>query len=188
MDKYSEMEVSSLLLMVRANDDSAFSALLGRYTPMIKGVISAFDLTHTEASEACSEAYLALYRAALSFDIANQDVTFGLYARICVRRSISDYVARLARTDVSIDEMGESAFAASSGIERRLVSNETLANGLLVAREVLSDYEYDVFCLYLRGYTTREIAQTLGKTAKSVDNAKGRMLKCLRAHRGLFMN
>ena len=48
------------------------------------------------------------------------------------------------------------------------------------AREILSGYEYDVLVRWLGGDKTADIAKALGVSAKSVDNAKARILKKLR--------
>jgi len=45
---------------------------------------------------------------------------------------------------------------------------------------VLSAYEAKVFDLYIKGFTTSGIAQSLGKTEKSVSNALARMTSKLR--------
>jgi DNA-directed RNA polymerase specialized sigma24 family protein len=54
------------------------------------------------------------------------------------------------------------------------------------ARGVLSEYEYEVFMLYIEGYSTAEISEKLGRDFKSVENAKSRMLKHLREESNVF--
>ena len=49
------------------------------------------------------------------------------------------------------------------------------------AREILSDYEYRVFGLWLLGLSASDIAREIGTDAKSIENAKARMMKKLRA-------
>lgn len=186
MDKFDEMEISSLLMLIRAGNSLAFSELVKRYTPMITKVVSGFDIHKTRFDEAKSEAHVALYRAALSYDISNGNVTFGLYARVCVYNKICDFVGKDLRIESRLTELDDS-IVVQSAVESSLVNREDLARYLLISRGILSDYEYDVFCLYLKGYTTREIAATLSKTAKSVDNAKHRMMKCLRQNSDLFL-
>lgn len=188
MDRFAEMEVSSLVLLTRANDNFAFGELVKRYTPMINKVISGFDFPPSRKEEADSEAYVALYRAALSYNLSNKDVTFGLYARICVYRRLCDFAGRELREAASLEDVDIADIATASAIEANLVNRESMRTYLARAREILSDYEYDVFRLYLNGYTTREIAGILSKTSKSVDNAKNRMLKNLREHSSSFLD
>ena len=187
VDKFAEMEISSLLLLIRAGNNLAFSELVARYSPMLNKVISGFDIPASRFDEALSEAHVALYRAASSYELSNGKVTFGLYARVCVYNKICDFVGKELRPDSRLTELDDCIVVPSS-VESNLVNCEDLARYLLIARVILSDYEYDVFRLYIKGYTTREIAHALSKTAKSVDNAKHRMMKCLRQHSDLFLN
>ena len=186
MDKFAEMEISSLILLTRANNNFAFSELVKRYTPMINKVISGFDIPNSRVEEAVSDAHVALYRAAKAYDLSSDGVTFGLYARICVYNKLCDFVGSELREDLSVSDVDADKLVATSRVESNLVNLETVRRYLSVAKGILSDYEYEVFRLYLGGYTSREIAGILNQTSKSVDNAKNRMMKRLRRHSELF--
>ena len=69
-------------------------------------------------------------------------------------------------------------------VERRLEEREMFNRILTSAKDVLSDYEYRVLMLHIQGYKTADIAASLSKSAKSVDNAKARLFKRLRAEIG----
>jgi len=185
MSSLGEMEVSSLILMARAHDDIAFDELVTRYTPMLQKVISRFHGSLVKSGEAYNEACVALYRAALTYDLSRTDVTFGKYASVCVYRTLCDLFGKEAEVTKKLD--GDIyGIAASSTIESSIVARDTVRRALDAARKILSEYEFDVFRLYLRGYTTKEMAEELNKTAKSVDNAKARMLKHLRENSESF--
>ena len=188
MDRFEKMEVSSLILLTRAGDNYAFSELVRRYSPMISAVVSGFNLSDTGAAEAQSEAYVALYNAARSYDLTKSGVTFGLYAKICIQHRISDFIGMKSREDLVIDDVDVSTLCSSCRIENDLVERETVHHWYKVARAILSDYEYQIFRYYLAGYTTRQTAEALGKTSKSVDNAKNRMMKRLREHGSSFFD
>ena len=123
--------------------------------------------------------------AALSYDLTRTDVTFGLYAKICIYRYLGDVAARLNTGKISFDTDVEN-IAVSTGIETGLVSSDTVRRYLKRAREFLSEYEYRVLVLHLQGYTTAETAEELSVSAKSVDNAKARCFKRLREKRSSF--
>lgn len=188
MDRFSEMETSSLILLTRANNNFAFRELVARYTPMINKVISGFDIPKSRLDEAVSDAHVALYRAAGAYDLTSTKVTFGLYARICVYNKLCDFVGSELNKDVSVDEIDADKIIAVCRIESNLADRETVSRYLNVAHGILSDYEYDVFRLYLGGYSTREISEILSKSPKSVDNAKNRLMRHLRQHSELFFN
>ena len=186
MESYKDVELIELLNLVRAGDDSAFSELVERYTPMLTKVISGFSGSSLRYDEAFSEACVALHRAAMSYDVSRRaDVTYGLYARICVYRRICDLLEKLAR-DVQTVDFDVELIGTGTDIEQSLVGRERMSEYLSKARALLSEYEYDVFTLYVDGYSTAEIAKRLGRDSKSVDNAKSRMLKRLREESDIF--
>ncbi|MBO5945541.1 MAG: sigma-70 family RNA polymerase sigma factor [Clostridia bacterium] len=188
MDRFEKMEVSSLILLTRAGDNYAFAELVRRYTPVINSVVSGFNLLGTRAAEARSEAYVALYNAARSYDLTKAGVTFGLYAKICIQRRVNDFVGMQSREDGVLDDVDVSTLCSSCRIENDLVARENVHRIYSIARTILSDYEYQIFRYYLAGYTTRQTAEALGKSAKSVDNAKNRMMRHLKEHGSSFFD
>jgi RNA polymerase sporulation-specific sigma factor len=186
MISYKDAELSVLLSLVRERDDGAFSELVARYTPMLSKLATGFVAPGISYDEAFSEACFALHRAAMSYDSSrSSDVTFGLYSKICVYRRLCDLVSTEKETGNLVD-LDVDSLSADSGIESRLVLRERMSEYLNKARSILSEYEYRVFLLYIEGYTTAEIAGKLGRDAKSVDNAKARMLKHLREANSIF--
>lgn len=177
---YKELEVAALIELVRGHDDSAFDEIVLRYTPMINKLVSGF-LTHTfRYDEAFSEACVALHRAALSYDLSrSSDITFGLYAQICVYRKMCD-VAAAERRGAEVVDVDVDTISTENNIEKRLVGREQISRFFDMARGILSEYEYRVFRLYIDGHSTQEIAAKLGKDLKSVENAKARMFRHLR--------
>lgn len=186
MELSTGMEPNSLIELVRVGDDAAFSRLVSLYTPMMNKVISGFVNSLLRYDEAFSEACVALHRAAMSYDLSrSSEVTFGLYARICVYRRVCDLLEKCTRHAPMVD-MDVELISADSNIEQRLVGRERMSMFIERARVVLSEYEYEVFMLYIEGYSTAEISERLGRDQKSVENAKSRMLKHLREENNIF--
>ena len=185
MEFLSEEEVSRLIVKVRDKDDEAFSELVSRYTPMINKVISGFHGASFRSDEAFAEACVVLYRAALSYDLSSKGVTFGLYARICIYRRMCDIVGSGSGVEF-LDEADVDSLAVANAVEAGLVGRETMKVSIARAKEILSEYEFKVFLLYLKGYGTASIAEQLSKTPKSVDNAKARLMKRLREESSSF--
>lgn len=185
-NKYEEKDLRELILACRERDDFAFDELVRRYTPMIKSVISKFSDASGDFDELFSEACVALHSAAVKYDVSQSNVTFGLYARICVDHRIVDFVRRRGAyssiSDVDIDEL--SSESSSESIESGIADRETVEILMRSARELLSEYEYKVLILHMQGYKTSAIAGLLGRTPKSVDNAKSRLFGRLRASLG----
>ena len=185
MIEYKECQTSELIALIRTLDDGAFSELVSRYTPMLGRVVSGFVNRNILYDEAFSEACVALHRAAMSYDIGRSEVTFGLYAQICVYRRLCDLAARESK-GVEISDTDVNLLYTQPNIESRLVGRERMREYLKKARTLLSEYEYRIFLCYVNGESTAEIARKLGKSSKSVENAKSRMLKKLREGSNIF--
>lgn len=185
MDKMAKSELNTLILQVKKRNDNAFATLLSRYTPMLNKVISGFSSPRVSYSEAFSEASATLFRSAISYDIENGAVTFGLYAKICVYRKLCDLYEKAGREDNTVD-FDIDKIAVSSNLEARLVGMERMQEYLNLAKKILSPYEYEVFLLYIEGESTEVIADKLSRDTKSVENAKNRMFRALREEAQLF--
>ena len=186
MKNYEKLELNELITLIRTFDNGAFRELISRYTPMLSSVALGFVSHAVLFEEAFSEATVAMHRAALSYDLDRSgDITFGLYAKICVQRRLSDLAMRAARGVEIVDTDVEQLYTKST-IEERLIGRERMCNYFDVARKLLSEYEYKIFRLYVNGESSQEIAKKLSRSVKSVDNAKARMLKKLREGSEMF--
>ena len=178
------------ILAVRAGNSAALERLLATYEPLIaSSVHSVTSAVTADEFEVRAEASYAFYRATLSFDTRQENLTFGLYAKICVRNHlISRYIRpRRPTVTMSLDELYltgrvEELFpgAAEELPGDRLTEAESLNLLYRKAREVLSAYELSVFHLWAEGYSAGEIAHRLRREEKSVTNAVARSLAKLR--------
>ncbi len=176
-------DIVSLIVGCRNHEDAAFDELVRRYTPMMRKVISSFASPTHDFDELFCEACVALHTAAQRFDLEQDDVTFGLYARICVRNRIVD----LLRLDDHIPDISDCDIELVSDVDSvvsGLLQRETFEILLKSCQELLSDYEYRVLMLHIQGYKTAAISKLLSRTPKSVDNAKSRIFRRLRAEVG----
>ena len=91
-----DYNVSDLIKKVKNGDDVAFEMLAEVYAPVVEKIAGSVLRTVERQSLSAGgeigedlrqEARLALYRAAMSYDPEGdgQSVTFGLYAKICVK-------------------------------------------------------------------------------------------------------
>ena len=171
-------DIRELLLGCKGGDDMAFSELVRRYTPLIYKLISESGL-ETDTYELFSEGCVALHQAALGYDLERDEVTFGLYAKACIYHRFVD-VRRRSRVKSEPLELDAESSDLEAGPDERLVARERLDALFLYAKSVLSDYEYSVLLYHVQGYKTAAIAERLGKSPKSVDNAKSRVFRRLR--------
>ncbi|MBQ7390800.1 MAG: sigma-70 family RNA polymerase sigma factor [Clostridia bacterium] len=179
MEFKEKNSLAELILAVRSGDESAFEKLVDEYKPMIDGVIRRSGL---DARDVFSEACMSFYRAVSSYELGQSDVTFGLYAKICVQRCVVDIARREGKSSTHLVDSGVDVenIAVSDGVQAMLEHREQTAYFLSVAKEALSDFEFDVYRHWMLGYTTSDTASALGVAAKAVDNAKNRMWAKLR--------
>ena len=172
-------DVEKLVLECREHSDAAFAELVSRYTPLIRKMISDFSVDFADDDELFSEACIALHQAAMSYDLAQSEVTFGLYARVCIHRRLIDF-RRRKRTHVDVLDLDDRVIGTQQSPESTLLLRERFESVIKEARTMLSDYEYAVLLLHVQGYKTAAIAERLARTPKSVDNAKARLFRRLR--------
>ena len=185
MDSIKNAEVSELICMVRSGNfsDEAFAELLDRYKPLLKKRVAVyFGFNTIDETEPIQEASIALHRAAMTYDSDKCDgVTFGLYASVCISNRLKSFIrAKLKDIDKSNDFSNLERLSSGLDVESSIVTRDVCDRVMKEARTLLSDFEYEVFRLGFERYTTSDIAESLGKSAKSVDNAKFRISQSLR--------
>ncbi|MBP3308657.1 MAG: sigma-70 family RNA polymerase sigma factor [Clostridia bacterium] len=181
-----DKSLSDLLCMIRGAEcqDDAFSELVSRYTPLIMKKVRSFSFDECDEAEAIQEARIALHSAAVTYDRAMEDaVTFGLYANVCITNRLKSLLRARTRQGAVCDSLPAERVAVVSDIDGRLAGRELCERVMSIAKSVLSEFEYEVFGLILKGLKTREIAERLSRSAKSVDNAKARLSRTLKANR-----
>ncbi len=184
MNERNEKDLASLAA-VRAGDSQACADLFDAYRPLTESMV-AFVLSRVMADEAevRSEGEFALYRAAMTYDLEQTTMTFGLYAKICMKNHLTSRFLRhrTSPSPVSLDELAGNGgcddlvsedMDAVEGEERLLALHGKI-------KEVLSTYELTVFHLWLEDYSAREIASRVGRDEKSVTNAISRSLLKIR--------
>lgn len=179
MDFLDNRETDELIRRCRERDDAAFSELLTRYTPMISRVVASFDGAALSRDELFSEACASLHSAAMRYNLEQSEVTFGLFARICVHNRLVDLLRAAERTP-TCDDCDVDSISDGESIESEILLRDTVDRLMSSARATLSDYEYRVLLLYMQGYKTAEISRLLDRDSKSVDNAKSRIFTRLR--------
>ncbi len=181
----TQEDIAHILAEVRSGSDEAFCLLCDRFSPMMRALLSRFSQNGNVAgeSELAQEARIALYRAASTYASESGEVTFGLYARICVRNAlISCLRAQSKEVDLySLDGLEDVFLSSREEPIESLITAETVADIFRKANLVLSAFERRVFDLYLQEASTEEMAKMLKKSEKSVRNAIHRVRTKLKA-------
>ena len=176
--------VNELIGRVRNGDDAAFTELCGRYAHLLDSSASRYANAGREygdlRDDLRQEAAMALYRAAMTYDVEQTAVTFGLYAKTCIRNALVSELRVLGK-NARRREKDEAALEESA--EHVVVTEEMRELLLRRARDLLSPFELEVMMLALDGMRPRHIAGQLETSAKSVSNALFRAREKMRAAR-----
>jgi RNA polymerase sporulation-specific sigma factor len=153
---------------IKKGAPGAFDDLTSFYRPLLLSLVDSFEPSMPADSlgreDLMQEATLALYRAALTFDAAQSKVTFGLYAKICIKNRLISALRKQKRQKQKVfDAPPPSASHAGSRFDFEMAIKQF---GHLLTR-----YERQVLNLRLRDLSYKEIAEALHKDPKSVDNA-----------------
>ncbi len=186
MEEKRETEV--LLAEVREGSDSAFSSLCDRYGRLLSAAVGRFStgLCEADVAELEQEAKIAFYCAARDYRLSGE-VTFGLYARVCVRNALVSWHRKRNREVAlcSLEDHIDSLLGSSAEEpDAAFFAAESLREMYRRIASILSPYERQVFDLHLEGRSAAQIGEQLGKTEKSVYNATARTLAKLRAEFG----
>ncbi len=169
-----------LVVLSKNGDQSAFDELYSRYMTAIRITARAYFLVGGDEEDLCQEGLIGLFSAVNGYDKEKlSSSSFKTYASKCIKSRIINAITR-ARAEkhralndsVSIQEVIENeseGFGYSP--EDKVIGEEGLAELICDIKSKLSGFEASVFELYAEGEKYTEIAQKLGKSPKSVDNA-----------------
>ena len=179
-------DVNELINLVIAGNSEAFSVLVDRYNPMLKKILNTYttdEMSKEDVEDLTQEELIAFYRAIINFDREQNDVEFGLYAKICITNSMISYkraAAKKSNESLIGDEEMNSIFDPDGEVSEFFQRQESERELGEQIEKTLSDYENEVWSYYVNGYSSREIATKLGSSEKSIDNAIFRIRRKLK--------
>jgi RNA polymerase sporulation-specific sigma factor len=179
-------DVNELINLVIAGNSEAFSMLVDRYNPMLKKILSTYttdEMSKEDVEDLTQEELIAFYRAIINFDREQNDVEFGLYAKICITNSMISYkraAAKKSNESLIGDEEMNSIFDPDGEVSEFFQRQESERELGEQIEKTLSQYENEVWSYYVNGYSSREIATKLGSSEKSIDNAIFRIRRKLK--------
>ena len=181
---HSELDI--LLENVRSGKPLSFEAIYSLYIPLIESLTQShckrYGISESDVDDVRQEALIALYNAALTYEVGC-GVTFGAYAKVCIRNKIISYIRCFLENGapVSLEERendwDEPDFDTP---EQLVISKESLCHLNRRIDEALTDFEKSVFALYIGDMSYSDMANNLAKPIKSIDNAIHRIKAKLR--------
>ena len=176
-----DRSLSKQIELIQSGDESAFDAIREQYAALLLSTVSKMmpGCPEAEFEDLMQEATLALYHAALNFKQDQDQVTFGLYAKICVRNRLISAIRKLRRSSAATAASAETVMSVS---ERKSSRRAPLGELSYLVDTIFSELERAVYQLYLQGYSASQIATMLERDEKSIDNAIYRMRRKIRQH------
>jgi len=183
-----------LLLQIREGNNVALEQLINKYKNFVRSKAKTYFLVGADKEDIVQEGMIGLFKAIRDFK-DDKMVSFKSFAEICVTRQIITAIKTATRQKhmplnsyISLnkpvfEDDGERTLMETinhdtvSDPELLFISKEELARIEGKINEVLSSFELEVLYLYLQGKSYHDIAESLNKEIKSVDNALQRIKK-----------
>ncbi len=192
MRQYGQYSDEELIGQLREGQEEIRDYLMEKYKNLVRKKARALYLMGGDSDDLMQEGMIGLYKAIRDYD-PGRGASFYTFADLCVGRQLYTAVEASRRqkhmplnTYVSLSdgqsEEGRNGHAYRAADRGRAADPEEL----LIAREDkedmetaiekrLSRFEKQVLRLYLTGMNYSQIAETLGKSSKSTDNALQRI-------------
>ena len=179
--------------LAQAGDREAEDILIRRYVEMIRGKAHLYFIVGADSEDVIQEGMIGLFKAIHDYS-GNREATFKTFAELCINRQILTAVKTASRRkhqplndsvslSTPVDETGGGTLEESLGGDMasnpEAVFMENTLSSLLTGENstLFSSMERRVLKEYLAGKKYSEIAQSLGKSYKAVDNAMQRIRK-----------
>ncbi|MGN1135758.1 MAG: sigma-70 family RNA polymerase sigma factor [Oscillospiraceae bacterium] len=160
----------------------AVSIIISRYMKLVLKRAHTYSDNCSDLEDLTQEGLLALCNAIESFSCEN-GAKFSSFADTCVTNRIRTAAAAIAKhkeNDISVIADENDIADADSSPENICLEKENDSSIRRKVESVLAPMEVKVFELYFDGRSYREIADILGISEKSVDNAVFRIRKKLK--------
>ena len=185
-DSYAGLEQLSdeqLCEISRCGNRDAEEILVARYHRLVRSVAHPYFLAGGDTEDLLQEGMFGLVKAVREYDSA-RDASFYTFAERCIRNRL--YTALKSANSGKHTPLNEAVSLSESCLDENLtleqldpevvlIDTEKAESLLHQVNQSLSAFEQTVLRYYLNGLTCREIAETVGKSPKSVDNAIQRM-------------
>ena len=186
---YEKQEQLRLIKKASEGSAEAMSWLCDKYKPLMESEVrrhTDHEMSDQDIADLREEALISFCFAVCNYDDTEENVEFGLYAKICIGNALVSFLRRYNKYKgcrvISIDDAAAINTAGHMSDPLQIMIEEESFNKL--KRDIqnnLSPYESRVWWLYVSGMSAADIAKKLDtKDVRSVNNAIYRIRKKLR--------
>lgn len=188
----NEDEILVLLKKAKSGDNISLEKLLNNFKPMVNSITRGYFLIGGDDEDLVQEGMIGLYKAIETYKESSQS-SFSSFAYLCIKRQVQNTIRASLRKDrakinsplsitnqgmITLDENDESGIYLLSddpNPEESFLQEEERNRLSVIIKKELSDFEFKVLFLYLKGYSHSDISEKLNKDVKSVSNAIARI-------------
>ena len=203
--RFAELSDEEIVAMSHEGDAAAEEYLLDKYKNFVRSKARSYFLVGADHEDIVQEGMIGLYKAIRDYR-PDKLSSFRAFAELCITRQIITAIKTATRQKhiplnnyVSLnkplyDEESDRTLldiiieGRTSDPEEMIINMENVGNIRTKINEVLSGLEQEVLNAYLDGKSYQEIAESLGRHVKSIDNAlqrvKRKLEKYLEENRG----
>lgn len=199
MANYEQMTDEQLIRKLRRGDKNIIDYIMEKYKNLVRKEANAMYLLGGENDDLIQEGMIGLFKAIRDYQPEKENAFYG-FANLCVERQLYNAVKGANRLknsplnsyvslDVPVGGVGTEETGQTLGetLEKNGISNP---EDIMIDRErvgkieayiqnQLSQFEQNVVNLFIEGMNYQQIAEHLGRTPKSIDNALQRIKKKL---------
>lgn len=188
MKEYKLLPDEELICLIREGKENCMDLLIERYRGMVKNQARTLYLIGGDQEDLIQEGMIGLFKAVRDYSREKVAVPgndgFAAFAKLCVSRQLYSAVKASNRqkhaplnsyVELSPDIDHVSGSPLVQDPEALIIAQEDVLDLQERFRKPLSGFERQVLDLYLDGANYHEIAEHLGKSPKSIDNALQRI-------------
>ena len=196
-DEYQSFPDEKLCELTRLGDREAEEILVSRYTRLVRQLARPYYLAGGDSDDLIQEGMIGLMYGVREYD-GSRSAAFRTFAETCIRNRLYSAVRAASRDKHSalnqsipleipfFDSRTTSSIGAHAmsqiDPEELVIGREDARDTLRGVRKQLSEFEAKILGYYLDGLTTKEMAEAVKKSPKSVDNAVQRVRRKIAQH------
>ena len=194
--EYGAMTDEELVMLAKKRDNTASDELYHRYKNIVRGKARPYFLVGADRDDLIQEGMIGFFKAVRDYDSSKND-SFRPFAEMCIVRRILTAIKQATRNKHMPLNKYESLYrsvydddsekqlldmigmSSASDPEELYLKQEFSRSVEETMRTELTPFEHSVLKRFLDGMSYSEIAASLGRTSKAVDNALQRIRKKL---------
>ncbi|MBE5940341.1 MAG: sigma-70 family RNA polymerase sigma factor [Lachnospiraceae bacterium] len=190
---YEHMADEKLIDLARAGEKEVTDFLIEKYKGLVKSKARVLFLLDGDNDDLVQEGMIGVFKAIRDYDAA-KEASFKTFVNMCIDRQMYDAIRKSNRKNnsplnsyIPFSYNGDTTEETEKiDIDKTYVGSSNNPEDILIEREQknrlfkkinesLSSFEKEVLRLYVEGMNYHEIAESMAKTPKSIDNALQRI-------------